>query len=140
MDKDGRILYDPDADEIGRNLFSDPLYQPYHQLIDFGREVIRKSSGKGGYTFLGAGLTKPVKKEAHWATIGLFGTEWRMVVIHEQGGLPSIREKTKTGKPFSEEGLKELSLNESFLSAVSDGKEGEIVRFFRDFYDSLTGV
>jgi hypothetical protein len=32
MQKDGRILYDPDTEEIGRMLFDDPLYKPYPQL------------------------------------------------------------------------------------------------------------
>jgi hypothetical protein len=140
MDNEGRILYDPDAEEIGRNLFTDPLYKPFPQLISLGKEIIRKRSGKGSYTFFDTGLKETVKKEAQWATIGLYGTEWRMVVTHVLERTSHVREKEKSGRAFSEESLRDLSLNEPFLSAVSRESEGEITQIFRDFSDSTQGI
>ena len=33
MQKDGRFLYDVHKDEIGRDLFTDPLFKPDEQLL-----------------------------------------------------------------------------------------------------------
>lgn len=81
METDGLILYDPDPEEVGRNLFSDPLYKPYVQLLALGERIASEKSGFGTYEFLGPGLVDPVVKSASWTTVGLHGTEWRMVVV-----------------------------------------------------------
>lgn len=81
MQKDGRILYDPDTEEIGRMLFDDPLYKPYPQLLTLGRRIAEERTGSGSYEFPAmGGLEEPVRKEADWSTVGLHGTEWRLVV------------------------------------------------------------
>jgi len=82
MQTDGLILYDPDPEEVGRNLFSDPLYKPYVQLLLQGERIASENSGAGTYEFLGPGLIDPVVKSASWATVGLHGTKWRLVVVH----------------------------------------------------------
>ncbi len=81
MATDGLILYDPDPNEVGRNLFSDPLYKPYVQLLALGERIASENSGNGSYEFLGPGLKDPVVKRACWATVGLHGTEWHLVVV-----------------------------------------------------------
>jgi hypothetical protein len=62
MQTDGRIMYDVDSAEIGKNAFTDPLYQSYTQLIALGREIAVKPTGKGSYEFLDTGLKQTVKK------------------------------------------------------------------------------
>ncbi len=37
MQKNGRILYDVHKDEIGRDLFADPVFKPYEQLLGLGK-------------------------------------------------------------------------------------------------------
>jgi hypothetical protein len=81
MQSDGRILYDADPQEIGRNLFLDPLYLPFPQLISLGREMSAKKTGTGGYEFFDTGMQKIVKKEARWVTCDLYGTGWILVSI-----------------------------------------------------------
>lgn len=80
MQKDGRIIYDRDADKIGRMLFDDPLYKPSPQLFTLGKRVAAESSGSGTYEFVVKGEKVPVKKAAYWSTVGLHGTEWRLIV------------------------------------------------------------
>ncbi|HII07414.1 MAG TPA: hypothetical protein HA349_08930, partial [Methanotrichaceae archaeon] len=82
MQTDGEILYDPDPEEVGKNLFSDPLYKPYVQLLSLGERIASEKSGNGTYEFLGPGLTDPLVKSASWTTVGLHGTEWRLAVVH----------------------------------------------------------
>ncbi|MDD5073033.1 MAG: cache domain-containing protein [Candidatus Omnitrophica bacterium] len=84
MQKDGRILYDPDPDQIGRMLFSDPLYEPFPDTVAFGRKIAADRTGSGSYNFYDLGTTKPVKKNAVWTTIALHGTEWRLVVATKE--------------------------------------------------------
>ena len=81
MQLDGLIVYDFDTTEIGRNLFQDPLYQPYSQLLSLGSKIITQDSGAGSYEFLSAGMGQPVKKQAYWASMGLHGTSWRIVSV-----------------------------------------------------------
>jgi len=81
MATDGLILYDPDPEEVGRNLFTDPLYEPYAQLLALGERIASEEEGTGTYEFLGPCLVDPVVKSASWATAGLHGTKWRVVVV-----------------------------------------------------------
>jgi branched-chain amino acid transport system substrate-binding protein len=79
MQNDGIILYDPDPKQIGKNLFDDPLYQPFKELLQLGRSIASQNTGSGHYSFYETGTTKLVTKEAHWTTVSLHGMEWKVV-------------------------------------------------------------
>jgi len=81
MQPDGRIMYDIDAEEIGLNLFVSPMYHSYPSLLELGREIAVKSTGKGQYQFLDTGLQQTVKKQATWKTFAFHGAEWRLILI-----------------------------------------------------------
>jgi branched-chain amino acid transport system substrate-binding protein len=81
MQTNGRVLYDIDTNQVGKNLFVDPMYQPYTQLISLSREIAAKKSGKGYYEFIDYQSQQVVKKKTLWGTVGLHGTEWRLVLI-----------------------------------------------------------
>jgi branched-chain amino acid transport system substrate-binding protein len=85
MQPDGRVIYDIDEEEIGKNTFLDPIYQSFPQLLALGQQMTTNLSGTGQYEFLNTGMQNIVKKEAVWVTVGLHGTEWRLIlsrVIH----------------------------------------------------------
>ena len=84
IQKDGRIIYDPDPAQIGKMLFSDPLYEPFPDTVAFGRKIAEERTGSGSYNFFDLGTTKPVTKNAVWTTVGLHGTEWRLVVATKE--------------------------------------------------------
>jgi hypothetical protein len=86
MQTDGRILYDEDKEEVGRMLFTDSMYEPFPQLRALGTLICREKTGAGSYEFRQKGSQKLVKKDAHWTTVGLHGTEWRLVVMHVRAG------------------------------------------------------
>jgi S-adenosylmethionine hydrolase len=79
MDTDGLILYDPDAAQVGTDLFMDPLYRPYASLLSLGREIAREPAGTGSYEFLAKGSSTAIVKDATWSTVGLHDTAWRIV-------------------------------------------------------------
>lgn len=90
MDTDGLILYDPDAAQVGTNLFLDPLHQPYAQLLTLGRCIAAKPSGAGSYTFLAKGSTTAIVKDATWVSVGLHGTQWRLVAALVSKGTGAV--------------------------------------------------
>jgi len=83
MQTDGLILFDKDEKQIGKNLFNDGIYKPYASLISLGERIVKEESGSGSYEFLdklGAEVKSPVKKNAQWATVGIHGAQWKVVV------------------------------------------------------------
>lgn len=82
MEKSGLILYDRDSTQIGLNLFTSSLYQPYTSLVRLGRQIAAKPAGKGSYQFLSGSSPQVVRKKAFWRTASQYGTEWRLVAIY----------------------------------------------------------
>ena len=83
MQTDGLIIYDTDAMQVGRVLFDDPRFEPYPGLIAFARQVAASESGYGSYSFLDRNHERNVTKQAYWTTVGIRGTEWRLVITKE---------------------------------------------------------
>ena len=83
IQKNGLIVYDADPEEIGKNMFSGPMFSPFEDLISFSKTVVSSKSGAGSYSFYvyGSKDKNPVKKIAVWDTAGLYGTEWRVVAM-----------------------------------------------------------
>jgi hypothetical protein len=81
MQTDGRVIYDIDTNQVGINLFVDPMYQPYTQLVSLSREIAIEKSGKGYYEFIDYESKQVVRKKTSWDTVELHGTEWRLVLI-----------------------------------------------------------
>lgn len=83
MQKNGLIVYDADPEEIGKNMFSDPMFSPFDDLISFSKTVVSSKSGAGSYSFYTDGLKdkRLAEKIAAWDTAGLYGTEWRVVAM-----------------------------------------------------------
>jgi hypothetical protein len=80
MQPDGMIVYDQDKDEIGRMLFSDPLYAGYDSLLALGKQIATQDAGKGSYIFVARDATKKAIKNAVWQTVCLHGRVWRVVL------------------------------------------------------------
>jgi len=79
----GRVLYDPDPDEVGRETFDETMYAEFPEIIAFARQYAGNRTGYGTYSFYSTGFGEIVRKEAFWTTVGLHGTEWRVIVIRE---------------------------------------------------------
>jgi branched-chain amino acid transport system substrate-binding protein len=83
MDVNGKILYDADTGEIGKDLFTDPAYQSYPELLSLGKIISNQTAGTGKYSFLRQGENEVVSKQAQWDTVELYGSEWRIVITRE---------------------------------------------------------
>lgn len=83
MQKDGLILYETDPTQTGLNLFTDPLYKDYPELIALGKRTIKEKEGVGFYTFLIHGTKNVVKKRAVWKTVHFLNNDWIIVTYSE---------------------------------------------------------
>ena len=142
MQTDGRILYDADNKEVGRMLFDDPLYKPFPQLLALGTLISREKKGAGSYEFLQEGSEKLVKKDAYWTTVGLHGTEWRLVVMHVRAGhaLSSGKELEKPLTVSYDGALRTLAENTEMMKALSGNDGAKIRDIFMNFYSEQDGL
>ena len=89
MQQNGTLIYDPDPAQQGKNLLTDPIYAAYPEVQAFTRNVADQQSGFGSYQYYDTNLDNATKqvvnKEAYWTTVGIYGTEWRLVVWHTLG-------------------------------------------------------
>ena len=142
MQTDGRILYDPDREEIGRMLFDDPIYKSFPQLQSLGATISKERSGTGSYEFLGKGLNNPETKYAYWTTIGLYGTEWRVVATHAlaDDGAQAKRGLSELGVKSSEEALRELAGQAELKEALAGNDKVKVQEIFRAFLAEQYGI
>lgn len=83
MQTDGIMVYDTDPLQIDRNMFTDPAYTNYTQLLLMGQHVAQYSSGYGTYKFtIDAASPTVVNKECYWTTVSAYGQEWRVALQH----------------------------------------------------------
>lgn len=142
MQPDGYLLYDPDEEEIGRNVFTDPLYQPFTQLLALVRRIAAEQSGSGRYEFLGRSLRQPVTKEAYWTTVGLHGRKWRVVLTHVVVGEPTAARTSpeQLGLKTADQALRELARNPALLDALATGDNAVALRMLETYYQEHRGL
>jgi hypothetical protein len=80
---DGLTIYCSNGLETGKNLLTDPRYTAYPELEAMGKKMVVQQTGSAEYTFISDTTGQPVTKTAFWTTVGLHGTEWRLVSIAE---------------------------------------------------------
>jgi len=86
MQKDGYILHDSDSSQIGRNVFTDSFYQGYTGLPALAGRTVTDRAGVGRYAPPDQPLQKQAVKKSVWTTVGLHGTEWRLIVNYAADG------------------------------------------------------
>ncbi|WP_028572127.1 ABC transporter substrate-binding protein [Desulfonatronum lacustre] len=84
IQKDGVMVYDINEQEIGKNVFLDPLYQTYPSLLAVARRIAAEPDGRGRYRFLDKNMQEEVVKNIVWTTVGLHGTEYRLALAFEE--------------------------------------------------------
>lgn len=85
VDTGGTLIYDRDpSDLVGLNMLTDPAFADYPDLVALVQRIVAEPSGSGTYTFPATNGGPDVVKDAVWATAGLHGTEWRLVVASEE--------------------------------------------------------
>ncbi len=83
LQSNGTLIYDAGIEQ-GKNIFTDEEYQGYTELQTFIHQVVDTQSGYGKYSYFDdLAPSRPlVNKEAYWTTIGIYNTDWRLVIAH----------------------------------------------------------
>lgn len=81
MEDDGQIIYSRHEKVIGGNPARDDTYVGRESLLTLLKEVLRKRSGTMSYQMKPKGSAAPRTKTCHWKTVGLHGTEWRVLLF-----------------------------------------------------------
>jgi hypothetical protein len=84
LQKNSTLIYDANNEEQGKNIFTDPAYAGYTELLTFIHQVLDTNSGYGTYSYFDdLAPSRPlVSKEAYWTTIGIYNADWRLVIAH----------------------------------------------------------
>jgi len=83
MQTEGLIIYSSGGTETGKNMFTDPSYKDYPELISLGETIATQQKGTGVYSFASHSTGQTTKKTAFWTSVGLHGTNWRIIGIAE---------------------------------------------------------
>jgi len=81
---DGRIIYDRDPLQIGNMTFTSPAYDSFPALLALAERMTREATGSGSYDYSTPFSTVPVTKSAVWTTVGLHGTQWRLMIAQSK--------------------------------------------------------
>jgi hypothetical protein len=84
IQSDGRILYAENAREIGRNLLRGPRGRQGSRLRSPGPTIVTARSGSGMSPVPGQARGHGVEGRWSWVTVGLHGTEWRVIVVEDK--------------------------------------------------------
>lgn len=80
MQKDGLMIYAFHTDRIGRNIFTEPRYQASPEMIAAVRLMVAEEEGSSVFRLNRKGAKTPETRTAYWRTVGLHGTQWRLVI------------------------------------------------------------
>ncbi len=74
MMPDGTIISDPEAEQIGKNTFTDPIFQPFPDLLAVAGRVEMERTGIGRYEISGTA------RDVFWTTADYQGSEIRILL------------------------------------------------------------
>ncbi|MFA6034002.1 MAG: hypothetical protein WC889_13970 [Myxococcota bacterium] len=138
MQKDGRILFDSDSSQTGRLVFKDPIYKPFPTLLTLWKKVAADRIGSGQYKFSKTVSDKTViSKDAHWDTVDLHGTEWRIVLFHQSARAATAGETPIDPREIRNliNDLQELSTNRELAAAMAGSDMATVSRLMSEFYN-----
>lgn len=137
METSGRLLYDQDPEETGRNLFEDQLYTPHSGLVATARKAGAAPQGTARFELTPVG-GKPLALVAGWESVSAAGTSWRIVATRaaDEGRSP-LRTLASLGIPSATEALRRLALDPAFVEAASQNLwrtvQGAMVRHYESY-------
>lgn len=80
---DGRTIYSTEAADDSTNILTDPQFKQYPELLAMATKMAAEKTGTAKYAYPSHATGQTVTKTAFWTTVGLHGTEWRMLGIAE---------------------------------------------------------
>ena len=141
MEPAGKIIYDPDMEEIGRNIFHDELYKPFPSLLAAAQAIASAPQGMTTYDFLDKGLKESVKKYAYWDTVTFNGTPWRIVLTKaEKEGVNGKKTLEELGLKEMNQAFREFVALEEMCGAIEAEDKLHLLSLLEEFYSNNPGL
>ena len=140
MQKDGWIIYDTDPIQIGKNIFTDTYYERFGDLKKLARVVADRVDGTGTYRFLKPNTDDVVNKEAFWDTFGVYGTEWRVVLIKDLKEVKQVAAADAGWIAGAKLALAKTASTAELKKALSLHDEEAALAIFKRFVEKYPGV
>jgi hypothetical protein len=122
MEPSGRLLFDPDPEEIGKNLLDDPMYAPFPAIGEAARRVAAAAQGTSGLTWTPADSSSPQEVTLAWRSVSALGASWRVAVARPVGeGGRAARTLAGLGTVDRIEALRRLAADPALGEAVQAG-------------------
>jgi hypothetical protein len=138
MEESGRIVYDPDEEEIGRDIFTDDLYKQYPDLIELARTSLKKDSGEMSYEFYDTGMSRIIKKNAYWVSIKTEMISWKIFMTHPDNYI--FDELSEKDIQNMQDDLQHIAENDDFLKDVIEEDRESLLTYMADFYIKYPNV
>ncbi len=139
---DGTTLFDPDREEVGRSLLTDPIYKPHKKLVETVERIISIPDGHQAFYYKALGRDKTALVEATWTTAIFHGIPWRLVVTHTRTGDAQlgIRTLSSLGLEKADEALRKLANNPDFINAAELNDKTAMMKFLTAFFKANKGL
>ncbi|MGV8041299.1 MAG: cache domain-containing protein [Thermoanaerobaculaceae bacterium] len=135
METGGRLLYDPDPEEVGKNLLEDGLYAPHAELTKLSRAIARARQGGSRFVFTPV-AGDAMELHATWRSVTAAGTSWRVVVVGAVGeGRSPLRTLANLGLPSATEALRTLAGDTGFVEALARDERPALQAALGRYYD-----
>jgi hypothetical protein len=132
MEETGRIVYDPDEEEIGRDIFTDELYKQYPDLIELARTSLEKDTGEMSYQFYDTGMSRIIKKNAYWVSINTEMISWKIFMTHPDNYI--FDELSEKDIQNMQSDLKRIAEDDDFLRDIIAENKESVLPYMADFY------
>ncbi|KIH76886.1 hypothetical protein SAMN05660860_00688 [Geoalkalibacter ferrihydriticus] len=141
IDVEGRILYAIDPAQIGLNIFTSEVFQPYTDLVQLVRKIVATPEGHGIYRFKREYLTaEDVDRTAFWTSASLYGVDWRLIGIRLEEHTQEPMAAVTTGAVAAEQALELLAADTTFKTALIDDDKDKAITLLEQFYASMPGL
>jgi hypothetical protein len=89
MQKDGTLLYSSNGEPVGKNIFSDSGFEKYSYLVMLSGNITTDWEGDVMDTSTDL-QSNNLTRHTIWTTVGIRGTEWRLVFSRVVAGPLSV--------------------------------------------------
>ena len=105
-----------------------------------GKQIVENDTGSGKYEFPSVSSPTPVRKNATWQSAGLYGSQWRLVMIQTE--LEASGQKMGTPLPVlqAEQALESLSKEPVLAIMLKRNDKVKIMEILKGFYEETPGI
>ncbi len=140
--KDGVILFDPDAEEVGLNVLATPAYENQKEVVEFFKVAATREKGQCPFEVRPAGKQKTVFVDGFWTTVKLHETDWKIVVTKALNDDPAAAQRSPEmlGIESADKALRQLAVDGNLKKAMKDNADSDVQKLLKRYFDEHVGL